>query len=481
MRRALTFALLLTLSGASAASAAAPWSAPIAIGPSTQCAPAIAFGGSGAGLVSWSPSCVSGPRVTRLASTSGQVLATVPRVLARPPVVYGRDRTVLLRQRLLTPATDFKHDSRTRLDVAFGRTERERRQGANAGHDHQPRAPHVRRQPAGRSRGRLDRVPLPPRCERHVPERAPPAARRGAARRPGVPRAGHARRRRAQRRLRAARHRPGDRLRPAGRPRRRLQRSPRCAVAAARRARARAPRRPRLRGRRRGRPAPGLDRHRRRGHTDRRRLRRVGHAGTAASRPTGSTSSAPPTGPRPRRASAPRRCSTPAPRSPGRPAASRSASRPTARPRSRGRRPSASRVTYPVRVAIAAVANAFAPFTQLAPSGAVHDLATGPGGTTLVGVGRDRRQPGPGRADRRPIRPARAPSARPRPCPAPTTVARRGRVRPVTGRRHRLDGRDRGLAGIQWRIAARIAFRPRVLSPRAQPIRVVGTGPTSDI
>lgn len=41
-------------------------------------------------------------------------------------------------------------------------------------------------------------------------------------------------------------------------------------------------------------------------------------------------------------------------------------------------------VTYPVRVATAVFANAFPPFTQLAPSGAVHDLATGPGGTTLV-------------------------------------------------------------------------------------------------
>ncbi len=122
MRRALTLSLLLALSGVPAASAAAPWSTPIAIGPSTQCAAAIAYGGSGAGLVSWSPSCVSGPRVTRLASTSGQVLATVPRVLAQPPVVYGNDRTVLVRRRLLTPATDFRHDSRTRLDIAFGRT-----------------------------------------------------------------------------------------------------------------------------------------------------------------------------------------------------------------------------------------------------------------------------------------------------------------------------------------------------------------------
>jgi hypothetical protein len=40
--------------------------------------------------------------------------------------------------------------------------------------------------------------------------------------------------------------------------------------------------------------------------------------------------------------------------------------------------------TYPVRVAISAFPNAFTSFTQLAPSGAVHDLATGPGGTTLV-------------------------------------------------------------------------------------------------
>ena len=122
MRRALILAVLLSVTGSPAALAAAPWSTPSAIGPSTQCAPALAYGTSGAGLVSWSRSCVSGTRSTILASTSGQVLATVPRVLAQPPVVYGRDRTVLLRQRLLTPATDFRHDSRTRLDVAFGRT-----------------------------------------------------------------------------------------------------------------------------------------------------------------------------------------------------------------------------------------------------------------------------------------------------------------------------------------------------------------------
>ncbi len=123
MRRALTCVFLLALLGApAAADAAAPWSTPIAIGPSTQCAPSVAYGAGSAGIVGWSPSCVSGPRVTTIASTSGQVLRTVPRVLAQPIAVYGT-RTVLLRQRLLTRATDFKHDSRTRLDVAFGRTD----------------------------------------------------------------------------------------------------------------------------------------------------------------------------------------------------------------------------------------------------------------------------------------------------------------------------------------------------------------------
>ena len=122
MRRVTACAFTLALLGVPAtAGAAAPWSAPIAIGPSTQCAPTVAFGSVAAGIVSWSPSCVSGPRQTKLASTSGQVLRTVPRVLAQPLVAYGT-RTVLLRQRLLTRATDFRHDSRTRLDIAFGRT-----------------------------------------------------------------------------------------------------------------------------------------------------------------------------------------------------------------------------------------------------------------------------------------------------------------------------------------------------------------------
>ena len=198
MRRALTLSLLLALSGVPAASAAAPWSTPIAIGPSTQCAAAIAYGGSGAGLVSWSPSCVSGPRVTRLASTSGQVLATVPRVLAQPPVVYGNDRTVLLRRRLLTPATDFRHDSRTRLDIAFGRTS-----GTVARRAALVTITNLEHLAfAGSPRGdlavALDRVPLPARLPGHLPERAPPAAGRGTARRPGVPRAGDDRRRRPQ-------------------------------------------------------------------------------------------------------------------------------------------------------------------------------------------------------------------------------------------------------------------------------------------
>jgi hypothetical protein len=122
MRRVIACAFTLALLGVPAtAGAAAPWSAPIAIGPSTPCAATVAFGSVGAGVVSWSPSCVSGPRRTRLASTSGRLLRTVPRVLAQPLLAYGT-RTVLLRQRLLTRATDFRHDSRTRLDVAFGRT-----------------------------------------------------------------------------------------------------------------------------------------------------------------------------------------------------------------------------------------------------------------------------------------------------------------------------------------------------------------------
>src|SRR3954469_10851527 len=122
MRRAIASVFTLALLGVPAtAGAAAPWSAPIAIGPSTQCAPAVAFGSVAAGVVSWSPSCVSGPRQTKLASTSGKLLRTVPRVLAQPLVAYGT-RTALLRQRLLTRATDFRHDSRTRLDIAFRRT-----------------------------------------------------------------------------------------------------------------------------------------------------------------------------------------------------------------------------------------------------------------------------------------------------------------------------------------------------------------------
>ena len=123
-RGALTLLGLLTLAAVPASSsAAAPWSTPIAIGPSTPCAPGVAYGGAGAGIVSWTPSCVSGPKRTRLASASGAVLATLPRVPAAPLVAYGANRTALLRQRLLTSPTDFRHDSRTRIDIAFGRTD----------------------------------------------------------------------------------------------------------------------------------------------------------------------------------------------------------------------------------------------------------------------------------------------------------------------------------------------------------------------
>ncbi len=279
MRRALTFALLLTLSGASAASAAAPWSAPIAIGPSTQCAPAIAFGGSGAGLVSWSPSCVSGPRVTRLASTSGQVLATVPRVLAQPPVVYGRDRTVLLRQRLLTRATDFKHDSRTRLDVAFGRTSgsvgKARTLVTITNLEHLAFA--------GSPRGDLAVAWIEYRCRRDASGTCLSERRRL---RVAVRPAGQAFR--APVTLAADARSDGSELHdtdPA------IGFGPQGDLVVAYSGRRAAPSRQlvvlaRVRraghgfgGRRRGRATPGVDRHRRRGHTDRRRLRRVGHAG----------------------------------------------------------------------------------------------------------------------------------------------------------------------------------------------------------
>jgi hypothetical protein len=123
-RGALTLLGTLLLAALPAgAGAAAPWSTPIKIGPSTPCAPGIAYGGTGAGIVSWTPSCVSGPKRTRLASAGGALLQTLPRLPAAPIVAYGANRTALVRQRLLTRATDFRHDSRTRIDVAFGRTD----------------------------------------------------------------------------------------------------------------------------------------------------------------------------------------------------------------------------------------------------------------------------------------------------------------------------------------------------------------------
>lgn len=383
MRRALAFALLLTLSGASAAFAAAPWSPPVAVGPSTQCAPALAFGGSGAGLVSWSPSCVSGPRVTRLASTSGQALATVPRVLAQPPVVYGRDRTVLLRQQLLTPATDFKHDSRTRLDVAFGRTSgsvgKARTLVTIANLEHLTFA--------GSPRGDLAVAWIEYRCRRDASGSCLSERRRL---RVAVRPAGQAFR--APVTLAADARSDGSELHdsdPA------IGFGPQGDLVVAYSGRRAAP----------SRQLVVLARVRRAGHG-------FGGAVVAGPRQASTDIAAAVT-------------STGAVyvawgtqdggEQADRPFVVRSAYRPAGAVRFRApkvldpgaaitRRPGrvalgvapdgtatvawtqavGKPVTYPVRVATAVAADTFAPFTQLAPSGAVHDLATGPGGTTLV-------------------------------------------------------------------------------------------------
>ena len=387
MRLALTFALLLALSGASTASAAAPWSTPLAIGSATQCAPAIAFGGSGAGLVSWSPSCVSGPRVTTLASTSGQVLATVPRVLAQPPVVYGHDRTALLRQRLLTPATDLRHDSRTRLDIAFGRT------GGSVGKARTlatvTNLEHLAF--AGSPRGDLAVAWIEYRCRRDASGDCLSERRRL---RIAVRPAGQAFR--APVTLSADARGDGSELHdsdPA------IGFGPQGDLVVAYSGRRAAP----------SRQLVVLARVRRAGH---------GFGGAVVAGP--------------RRASTDIAAAvTPAGgvyvawgtqdggEQADRPFVVRAAYRPATAARFRASKvldPGAAiarppgRVvlgvaadgtatvawsqavgkpaTYPVRVAISAFANAFASFTQLAPSGAVHDIATGPGGTTLVVWGR---------------------------------------------------------------------------------------------
>lgn len=132
-RLVLAAATALLLTAPPAATAAAPWASPSSVAAGTRVTdgPTLAFGGGGSGLLTVATNGRFGDdasvsRFRALTVTpSGRTIdrGTLPDALAVPPLVFGRDRVVLVRERVLRRATS-QRLGRVRLSASFGTTRR---------------------------------------------------------------------------------------------------------------------------------------------------------------------------------------------------------------------------------------------------------------------------------------------------------------------------------------------------------------------